>query len=52
MFKAIGRAISIEVPWSLSKGDVASVEETKRGFIAMNEALKKEAKTKLTEKLV
>jgi hypothetical protein len=31
---------------------MVSVENTRKGFIAMNEALKKEAEAKVTEKLV
>ncbi len=31
---------------------MVSVEKTKKGLIAMNEALKKEAEAKVTEKLV
>ena len=31
---------------------IVSIENTRKGFIAMNEALKKEAEVKVTEKLV
>ena len=38
--------------WSWPFKLMVSVENTRKGLIAMNEALKKEAEAKVTEKLV